>query len=250
MLPPPLSRCHIPVLRSRLSGSDGRGPWHGGEPAPCGHSRLAHALTEPVLLGALDASWADRYEPCRYTSCTCFQRLLSSAHHNGSGMEAEPRLSKKITLHRFGIWRSHVLYPIIKGNVNTIFARLFSFSLQPAFLHHIWCFCLKCHLLDQYIFIKVYRLKALPQGPFFDIIIKLQTEENEVDTTMNVPADIWAKVLSLMENDMTATTINTWFDDARAVALEENRFILHTPSNFKRDIILSRYLPRRTKGST
>ena len=60
---------------------------------------------------------------------------------------------------------------------------------------------------------------------------------------MNVPADIWAKVLSLMENDMTATTINTWFDDARAVALEENRFILHTPSNFKRDIILSRYLP-------
>ena len=40
---------------------------------------------------------------------------------------------------------------------------------------------------------------------------------------MNSPADIWAKVLSLMENDMTATTINTWFDDARAVALEEDR---------------------------
>ena len=65
---------------------------------------------------------------------------------------------------------------------------------------------------------------------------------------MNVPADIWAKVLSLMENDMTATTINTWFDDARAVALEENRFILHTPSNFKRDIILSRYLPAVQKA--
>ena len=39
-----------------------------------------------------------------------------------------------------------------------------------------------------------------------------------------------------MENDMTATTINTWFDDAVAVALEEDRFILHTPTNFKRDI--------------
>ena len=65
---------------------------------------------------------------------------------------------------------------------------------------------------------------------------------------MNVPADIWTKVLSLMENDMTATTINTWFDDARAVALEENRFILHTPSNFKRDIILSRYLPAVQKA--
>ena len=65
---------------------------------------------------------------------------------------------------------------------------------------------------------------------------------------MNSPADIWAKVLSLMENDMTATTINTWFDDARAVALEEDRFILHTPSNFKRDIIQSRYLPAVQKA--
>lgn len=60
---------------------------------------------------------------------------------------------------------------------------------------------------------------------------------------MNFPADIWAKVLSLMEGDMTATTINTWFDDATAVALDEDRFVLHTPSNFKKDIIVSRYLP-------
>ena len=60
---------------------------------------------------------------------------------------------------------------------------------------------------------------------------------------MNFPADIWPKVLSLMEGDMTATTINTWFDDAPPVALDANRFVLHTPSNFKRDIIMARYLP-------
>ena len=60
---------------------------------------------------------------------------------------------------------------------------------------------------------------------------------------MNLPADIWAKVLSLMEGDMTATTINTWFDDASAVALEDDRFVLYTPTNFKRDIIQSRYVP-------
>lgn len=60
---------------------------------------------------------------------------------------------------------------------------------------------------------------------------------------MNFPADIWPKVLSLMEGDMTATTINTWFDDATPVALDANRFVLHTPSNFKRDIIVARYLP-------
>ena len=65
---------------------------------------------------------------------------------------------------------------------------------------------------------------------------------------MNLPAYIWTKVLSLMEGDMTSTTINTWFDDASAVSLDENRFVLHTPSNFKRDIILSRYLPAIQKA--
>ena len=65
---------------------------------------------------------------------------------------------------------------------------------------------------------------------------------------MNSPADIWAKVLSLMEADMTATTINTWFDDARAISLDADKFILYTPSNFKRDIITSRYLPAIQKA--
>ena len=60
---------------------------------------------------------------------------------------------------------------------------------------------------------------------------------------MNSAADIWSKVLILMETDMTATTIHTWFDDTVAVSLDENQFILHTPSDFKRDIIVSRYLP-------
>ena len=65
---------------------------------------------------------------------------------------------------------------------------------------------------------------------------------------MNSPADIWAKVLSLMEGEMTVTTINTWFDDASAVALDATRFILHTPSNFKRDIIVNRYIPNIQKA--
>ena len=47
---------------------------------------------------------------------------------------------------------------------------------------------------------------------------------------MNSPADVWAKILSLMEADMTATTINTWFDDATAVALEDDRFVLYSPT--------------------
>ena len=59
---------------------------------------------------------------------------------------------------------------------------------------------------------------------------------------MNSAAAVWTKVLSLMEREMTSTTINTWFDDVRAVALEESRFILCSPDSFKRDIIRQRYL--------
>ena len=60
---------------------------------------------------------------------------------------------------------------------------------------------------------------------------------------MNPAADIWSKVVELMQPDMTTTTINTWFDDASAVALEEDRFVLYSPTRFKRDIIASRYVP-------
>ncbi len=65
---------------------------------------------------------------------------------------------------------------------------------------------------------------------------------------MNVPSEVWTKILSLMEADMTSTTIETWFGDARAVALDENTFILCSPSDFKRDIITSRYLPAIQKA--
>ena len=45
---------------------------------------------------------------------------------------------------------------------------------------------------------------------------------------MNPAADVWDKVLELMKPDMTSTTINTWFDDTSAVALEEDRFLLYS----------------------
>ncbi|MBQ9852418.1 MAG: chromosomal replication initiator protein DnaA [Ruminiclostridium sp.] len=60
---------------------------------------------------------------------------------------------------------------------------------------------------------------------------------------MNSAAEIWERVLTLMEQTMTKTTITTWFSDAEAVALEENRFILYIPTDFKKEIVVSRYLP-------
>ena len=59
---------------------------------------------------------------------------------------------------------------------------------------------------------------------------------------MDPAAEVWDKVKSLMGAEMTATTLNTWFDDASAVALEESRFVLYSPTRFKRDIIAARYL--------
>lgn len=60
---------------------------------------------------------------------------------------------------------------------------------------------------------------------------------------MNSAADVWEKVKTLMEADMTAVSIDTWFGDARAVALEDTRFLLCVSTDFKRDVIRSRFLP-------
>ena len=56
-------------------------------------------------------------------------------------------------------------------------------------------------------------------------------------------ADVWEKVKSLMENDMTAVAIDTWFGDVEAIALEDTRLVLCVPTDFKRNIIKTRFLP-------
>ena len=60
---------------------------------------------------------------------------------------------------------------------------------------------------------------------------------------MNPAVEIWSKVLTLLQNEMTTTTINAWFDDATAVALDGDKFVLYSPTPFKRDIIAARYVP-------
>lgn len=65
---------------------------------------------------------------------------------------------------------------------------------------------------------------------------------------MNSAAEIWGPVLSLMEQTMTKTTLSTWFDEAEPVDLLEDRFILCVPTDFKREIIASRYVPDLQKA--
>ena len=58
---------------------------------------------------------------------------------------------------------------------------------------------------------------------------------------MKSAADVWEKVKSMMEVSMTAVSIDTWFGDTEAVALEDTRLVLCVPTDFKRNIIRTRF---------
>ena len=53
-------------------------------------------------------------------------------------------------------------------------------------------------------------------------------------------AYVWAKVLGYMEEQLGAVTVSTWFDDAEVVELNDEHLILHTSSEFRREIIVKR----------
>ena len=59
---------------------------------------------------------------------------------------------------------------------------------------------------------------------------------------MKSAADVWEKVKSLLEQSMTAVAIDTWFGDVEAVALEDTQLVLCVPTDFKRNIIRTRFL--------
>ena len=80
------------------------------------------------------------------------------------------------------------------------------------------------------------------------IILSVKTNGEMSEKDMNSAPEIWKRVLSLMEGELTATTLSTWFDDAEALALEADRLVLYTPTAFKRDIIVSRYVPHIQKA--
>ena len=60
---------------------------------------------------------------------------------------------------------------------------------------------------------------------------------------MKSAADVWEKVKSLMESSMTAVSIETWFGEVEAVALEDTRLVLCVPTDFTRNIIRTRFQP-------
>ncbi len=53
-------------------------------------------------------------------------------------------------------------------------------------------------------------------------------------------AYVWAKVLGHMETRLSEQVISTWFDEVDVVELTDERLVLYTPSNFRKDMILKR----------
>ena len=54
-------------------------------------------------------------------------------------------------------------------------------------------------------------------------------------------AYVWAKIYGYMEEQLGSVVISTWFDDADVVELTEEHLILHSSSDYRREVILKRY---------
>jgi chromosomal replication initiator protein len=58
---------------------------------------------------------------------------------------------------------------------------------------------------------------------------------------MNSAADVWQSVKNIISDNLTVTSISTWFDDCEVVEIGANKLTLRAPTPFKRTIIDGRY---------
>ena len=65
---------------------------------------------------------------------------------------------------------------------------------------------------------------------------------------MNSAAEIWKSILTLLEQEMTPTSVNMWFADIEPVVLEEDRFVLCSESAYKRTVLCDRFIPTLEKA--
>ena len=59
---------------------------------------------------------------------------------------------------------------------------------------------------------------------------------------MNSIADVWNSVLQRLQNELSETTIATWFDELEALDMQGNVFYLYCPNEFKKNCIESLFL--------
>ena len=54
---------------------------------------------------------------------------------------------------------------------------------------------------------------------------------------MYASAFVWAKIISYLEERLSAVTVSAWFDDAEVLELNEEHLIIYSPSDFRRELI-------------
>lgn len=59
---------------------------------------------------------------------------------------------------------------------------------------------------------------------------------------MYSPAYVWAKILAHMEQLLTSTIVQTFFDDVEIIDFDNNTLTIYTPSSLNRDTIQRRYI--------
>ncbi len=60
-------------------------------------------------------------------------------------------------------------------------------------------------------------------------------------SAVNSLTDIWQQVIDGLAQELTPTAMNTWFSEVTPVALSGDRLVIHTPTDFKRNIIEQRF---------
>ena len=58
---------------------------------------------------------------------------------------------------------------------------------------------------------------------------------------MNSVNDIWDEIVKILSRQLTPTAISTWFSDCTPVEIDDCKLVLHTTTDFKRSIIISRF---------
>ena len=59
---------------------------------------------------------------------------------------------------------------------------------------------------------------------------------------MNSVADVWDQVLVQLQEELSQTTISTWFDELEAVEIQGNQLLLHCGNDFKKGYIESLFM--------
>ncbi len=60
---------------------------------------------------------------------------------------------------------------------------------------------------------------------------------------MNSLNDLWQEVMKYLAGKMNEYSLTTWFGDSAPVEMDDSRFVIHVPNEFKREIIIKRYVP-------